>query len=55
METTVKYSQMLAIGKVDGLFLGDTFAWDSPPIKAAARSTVEVAGASCGRIILKNL
>lgn len=37
---------------VDGLFLGHTFACDSPPIQAAAPSTVEVAVASCGRLIL---
>lgn len=54
-ENNRRCSQMLLLEAVDGLFLGHTFACDSPPIKAAARSTMDVAGAWCGRLTLKIL
>lgn len=54
-ENNRKSSQMLLLEAADGLFLGHTFACDSRPIRAAVRSTMEVAGASCTRLTLKVL
>lgn len=40
---------------VRGPIPGHTFTCDCPPIKAEARSSGEVAGASCGRLKLEIL